>query len=156
RKRSDGTRRRRRRTMNNVIRKSALITGVAMASFGLGSFTQGKVPSFASVVSLGRALQTEAGPTLAAPASAVRAPAAETASASSKVERQRGMGAPSFASLVESVSPAVVHVKVVSAVPTADSQDSPFGQDFPFPGFRWPMPPPSGRRQGTGSGFVIR
>jgi len=63
---------------------------------------------------------------------------------------------PSFAPLVREASPAVVHVKVVSVVKAA--ADGPFGDDSPFPGFRFPVPPSRGEltRQGTGSGFVIR
>src|SRR5437870_4249965 len=35
-------------------------------------------------------------------------------------------------------------------------EERPFGGEGPFRGFRFPMPPPSGRCQGSGSGFVIR
>jgi serine protease Do len=64
---------------------------------------------------------------------------------------------PSFADLASQVSPAVVNIKATSTA-KADFPDQLFGENFPFPGFRTPMPgqPEQYRRQGTGSGFVIR
>jgi serine protease Do len=63
---------------------------------------------------------------------------------------------PSFADLAARVSPAVVNIKVTSIEKTASDQF--FGEDFPFPGFGWNVPqqPRQFKRQGTGSGFIIR
>src|SRR5262245_42514141 len=63
---------------------------------------------------------------------------------------------PSFASLVERVSPSVVHIKVTSIVktnlPDFDEHGAPNG--FPF---AIPIPPGNGLVQrGSGSGFVLR
>jgi serine protease Do len=71
---------------------------------------------------------------------------------------------PSFASLATQVSPAVVYIKIVAVEkaahsgPEFDVPPQPFGEESPFPGFRFPFPPPSRefRRQGSGSGFIIR
>src|SRR5258708_5160440 len=64
---------------------------------------------------------------------------------------------PSFADLAAHVSPAVVNIKVTS-IAKADFPDQLFGENFPFPGFRRPMPqqPEQFKRQGSGSGFIIR
>ena len=64
---------------------------------------------------------------------------------------------PSFADLAARVAPAVVNIKVTSVAKT-DFPDQLFGEDFPFPGFRMPFPqqPRQFKRQGTGSGFIIR
>jgi serine protease Do len=64
---------------------------------------------------------------------------------------------PAFADLAEHVSPAVVNIKV-TAVAKTDLSDEFFGQEFPFPGSRrsLPQPPREFRRQGSGSGFIIR
>ena len=64
---------------------------------------------------------------------------------------------PSFADLAARVAPAVVNIKVTS-IAKADFPDQLFGENFPFPGFRMPMPqqPEQFKRQGTGSGFIIR
>jgi serine protease Do len=64
---------------------------------------------------------------------------------------------PSFAELAARVAPAVVNIKSTSMA-RADFPDQLFGENFPFPGFRNPTPrqPQPFRRQGTGSGFVIR
>jgi len=76
-----------------------------------------------------------------------------------------GRALPSFASLAAEVSPTVVYIKVVAVEKTTQSgpgfgfPPNPFGEDAPFPGFRspFPTPPPGGfRRQGSGSGFIIR
>lgn len=64
---------------------------------------------------------------------------------------------PSFADLAAHVAPAVVNIKVTSVAKT-DFPDQLFGENFPFPGFRMPIPeqPRQFKRQGTGSGFIIR
>jgi serine protease Do len=91
-------------------------------------------------------------------AQAASTPAAFTEPAPAPVA---GRALPSFAGLADTVSPAVVSIKVVSVV-KATQQDMPqefFGQGSPFHGFRMPMPePPAGgfKRQGAGSGFIVR
>jgi serine protease Do len=64
---------------------------------------------------------------------------------------------PSFADLAARVAPAVVNIKVTSDA-KADFPDQLFGENFPFPGFGIPIPqqPEQFKRQGTGSGFIIR
>ncbi len=65
---------------------------------------------------------------------------------------------PSFADLAARVAPAVVNIKVTSVART-DFPDQLFGgENSPFPGFRMPIPeqPQQFKRQGTGSGFIIR
>jgi serine protease Do len=64
---------------------------------------------------------------------------------------------PSFADLAARVAPAVVNIKATTIAKT-DLPDELFGGNSPFPGFRLPIPrqPEQFRRQGTGSGFVIR
>jgi serine protease Do len=64
---------------------------------------------------------------------------------------------PSFADLAARVAPAVVNIKVTS-IAKADFPDQLFDEKFPFPDFRMPMPqrPEQFKRQGTGSGFIIR
>jgi serine protease Do len=71
--------------------------------------------------------------------------------------RSQTNGLPSFADLAAQVAPAVVNIKVMSVAKT-DFPDQLFGENFPFPGFRMPAPqqPEQYRRQGTGSGFIIR
>jgi serine protease Do len=87
----------------------------------------------------------------AAPVSVLAPPAA---SAEPVADRPQALPR-SFAPLVKDVAPAVVHVKVVSVVKAADGFDLPDG--FPFRGFRFPNPPRGeSRREGTGSGFIIR
>jgi trypsin-like peptidase len=51
----------------------------------------------------------------------------------------------------------MVNIKVTS-IAKMDFPDQLFGEEFPFPGFRMPSPqqPRQFRRQGTGSGFIIR
>jgi S1-C subfamily serine protease len=64
-------------------------------------------------------------------------------------------GRPSFASLVERASPAVVHINVTSVVKAATPD---FENGFP-PGFPFspPLPPRGGMTQrGSGSGFILR
>jgi serine protease Do len=76
---------------------------------------------------------------------------AGTAAASSQLS-----SLPSFADLAARVAPAVVNIKVTS-IAKADFPDQLFGENFPIPGFRLPIPhQPEQRRQGTGSGFIIR
>jgi serine protease Do len=77
-------------------------------------------------------------------------------------------GLPSFAGIVASAAPAVVHVGTVSVANTADDDqgsgdpsgdDGPFGPNSPFHGFRMPRDPRFGggeARRGAGSGFIIR
>jgi serine protease Do len=68
---------------------------------------------------------------------------------------------PSFASLADQVSKAVCSIKVV-AVQKATAPgglEEFFGEENPFPGFRMPFPalPHGGfKRQGAGSGFIVR
>lgn len=62
---------------------------------------------------------------------------------------------PSFADLAAKFSPTVVNIKVTKIEPVADD-GSPFGEGFPFPGFGAPAPRGPERRQGAGSGFIIR
>ena len=73
------------------------------------------------------------------------------------VSRGQNGPLPSFAELAAQVSPAVVNIKATSVART-DIPDQFFGENFPFPRFRSPLPqqPQPFRRQGTGSGFVIR
>jgi serine protease Do len=130
--------------MNFRVRKTVLITGLAAASFGLGTLMRGKQVS-------GLAPVSPAGQIAQAPTEAQTTAVKATAPASA------GKELPSFASIVDAAAPAVVHVKVVSAVNTAMPDGGfPFGDDSPFPGFRFPKPPHSGHQLGTGSGFVIR
>jgi serine protease Do len=83
------------------------------------------------------------------------APADAHANDSGDVSRSRNGALPSFADLAARVSPAVVNIKVTSVAKT-DFPDQLFGENFPFPGFRIPTPQQAPRRQGTGSGFIIR
>jgi serine protease Do len=73
----------------------------------------------------------------------------------------------SFAALVDHVSPAVVHIKVISVVKAANQmqgippewfgqgQSGPGDEDSPFRGFPFGGQP-GGRQSGQGSGFIIR
>jgi serine protease Do len=77
-------------------------------------------------------------------------------------------GLPSFAGIVASAAPAVVHVGTVSVANTADDDsgsgdpsddDAPSGPGGPFRGFRMPRDPRFGggeARRAAGSGFIIR
>lgn len=109
--------------------------GLAASSFGLGAFSWSA-----------RSDAAETAPE--APA------AATTAAANAEAPSPIGRGAPSFASIARAVSPAVVHVKVVSVVNASGAGQMPF--PFPFggngPHGGAPMPR---RQQGSGSGFVI-
>jgi len=123
-------------------RKKVFFAGITAAAFGLGAATG-----------------THAHPgLLTRPVAAAVVPAASPDSADPT--GTPGGTLPSFVSLVEAVSPAVVHVKVVSIVKTSGPEESspfPFGEDGPFPSFRLPQrqQPPS-RQLGAGSGFIIR
>jgi serine protease Do len=129
--------------MQSGIRKNALVAGVAAAAFGLGAAT-------GSWAHPGLFTHAAVEPTVV-PATTSESPDSATTP---------GRTLPSFVSLVEAVSPAVVHVKVVSVVKTTVPDGNfpfPFGEDSPFPGFRFPpLQPPSGRQLGAGSGFIIR
>src|SRR5262249_22726547 len=68
---------------------------------------------------------------------------------------------PSFANLADQLSHAVVSIKVISVqkATTPDGLNEFFGQNGPFHGFGMPFPaPPQGefKRQGAGSGFIVR
>ena len=78
------------------------------------------------------------------------------AHASAAVAPSRNDALPSFADLATRVSPAVVNIRAISVV-KSDFPDQLFGENAPF-GFGMPAPrqPEQFRRQGTGSGFVIR
>jgi len=73
------------------------------------------------------------------------------------ISGNRNAALPSFADLAARVSPAVVNIKV-SSIAKTDFPDQLFGENSPFPGFRVPIPeqPHQYRRQGSGSGFIIR
>ena len=109
-----------------------LIVGTLVASVAVGGF------------SLGRLTQLDRAQAEPPPQSAPATPA----------------GLPSFASLAPQVSPAVVHIKVV----TLEQVDFQHGRGFPpgpfgGPRFRspFPFPQPSPRPQrGSGSGFIVR
>jgi serine protease Do len=79
------------------------------------------------------------------------------AQANAAVAPARNGALPSFADLATRVSPAVVNIKVMSIVKT-NSPDQLFGENSPFWGFDIPgsRQPEQFKRQGTGSGFVIR
>jgi serine protease Do len=84
--------------------------------------------------------------------------AAETrARESAGAPRSRSEALPSFADLAARVSPSVVNIKVTSIAKT-DFPDQLFGDNFPFPGFRMagPQPRQPFKRQGAGSGFILR
>jgi len=133
--------------MRNLMRNTVGLTIVAAASFGLGAVTRSGY-LWPQVAALVRGHASAA--VVPGPVDPVPQPKSEPVS-------NGAGGLPSFAKVVEAASPAVVHVKVVSIVKTgAVADEFPFGEESPFPGFRAPAPPSSGRQQGTGSGFVIR
>lgn len=113
------------------------LTGAAAAALAIGGFTFGRTTHVD---------QVQANPDDAKTA-AVTTPS--------------GRALPSFASLAAQASPAVVFIKAVVVEkagqpgPGFGMPPSPFGDDSPFP-FRPPTPPGGGRRQGSGSGFIIR
>jgi len=126
--------------MKAHLRTTMVVTALTAAGFGLGRVSRDtQIPRFGFDAAMPAEVHAE-------PAAAVATAAAPPTS---------GAGLPSFASVIEAAAPAVVHVKVVSAVNTAADGRFPFGEGSPFPGFRLPQPPPSGRQQGTGSGFII-
>ena len=85
------------------------------------------------------------------------APADAHANDSPARSRSQNGALPSFADLAAQASPAVVNIKATSIAKT-DFPDQLFGENFPFPGFRMPIPrqPEQFKRQGTASGFIIR
>ena len=79
------------------------------------------------------------------------------------VATQSGRALPSFATLAAQASPSVVYIKVTAVEKTMEegsgSGPNPFGPGAPpfFGRPPFPMPPQGGgRRQGSGSGFIIR
>lgn len=113
-----------------------VLTGAVAASLAIGGFT------------FGRFSQIEH----------VQADPPENKTAVGTIPSGRAL--PSFAGLASQASPSVVYIKVVSVEKTQGgpgfgSPPNPFGENSPFP-FRPPVPPGGGRRQGSGSGFVIR
>ena len=114
--------------------KKKALAGVMAASLVLGGFA------------LGRGTRVER----------VQADSSDSSSAAVPPSSDRAL--PSFASLTAQASPAVVHIKVVAVEKAAQPglgfsvPPDPFGEDAPFP----PPPPGRFRRQGSGSGFVIR
>lgn len=129
--------------MQSGTRKKLFLTGVVAAAFGLGAATG----------------------TRAHPELLIRPVAEAAVVPATRPERADPTGAPgrtlpSFVSLVEAVSPAVVHVKVVSVLKTNGTDGGfpfPFGGGSPFHGFRLPpTQPPSGRQLASGSGFILR
>ena len=119
--------------------KRISIVGLAVASFGLGAATMREQRVTGSDT-----------PVAIAPPPAASAPALPSAGAQPL----------SFVALAERVSPAVVHVKVVSVVNASNDLPPgfPFGPDGPFGFFGFPGPRGGAphRQQGTGSGFVIQ
>jgi serine protease Do len=85
-------------------------------------------------------------PTVTAPAPVVAPVAASTAEPGRR---------PSFANLVSAVEPAVVHIRTTAVMKTMGEDEMP-PQFREFFGQRGMRPQPPQRRQGTGSGFVIR
>ena len=123
----------------------------------MDTFKKAVVSTLASVLvlggyALGRATD---------PAQAVAAPpAAQAANTAVVPATSDARTLPSFARLADEVSPAVVSIKVVSIQKAAQPGMPPdfFGEGAPH-GFRGPFPaPPSGgfKRQGAGSGFIVR
>lgn len=120
--------------------KIKALAGTLSASLAVGGFL------------LGRMTQTD------------RAQAQTETAPAPAVATQSGRALPSFATLAAHASPSVVYIKVTSVAKSGQEgpgfggpPSGPFG-DSPFP-FR--MPPPGGprgdfRRQGSGSGFIIR
>src|SRR5215471_20953461 len=124
-----------RRNENMSMKKKAL-TGAIAASLAVGGFTFGRVTQ-------GDRVQADP---MEGKTAAVTTPS--------------GRALPSFANLAAQASPSVVFVKVVSVEKAAQDGPgfgfpNPFGEHSPFP-FHSPFPPGGGRRQGSGSGFVIR
>jgi len=116
------------KSLKTVIVATALATGLVGGGFAIGRANQ----------------------TLAAPADVHE-------NGSPALSGAQRMSLPSFADLAARVSPTVVNIKVTS-VEKAAFPDQSFGEDFPFPGFGFPVPQPPQqfKRQGAGSGFIIR
>ena len=116
------------KSLKTVIVASVLACGMAGGGFAIGRASQGSGP-----------------------------PADEQRNASPTVSEAQRTSLPSFADLAARVSPTVVNIKVTSVEKTA-LPGLPFGEDFPSPWFgpQIPQSPEQFKRQGTGSGFVIR
>jgi serine protease Do len=119
-------------------KKTALISTVS-AALALGGFAFGRF--------------TQPGPVQAQPAES-NPPAVAT---------QSGRALPSFATLATQASPSVVYIKVTAVEKTMEEGQgfgpNPFGPGGPPFFGRPPFPEPPqgrGRRQGSGSGFIIR
>ena len=88
---------------------------------------------------------------------------AQSAESNAVVEAtQSGRALPSFAALAQQASPSVVYIKVTAIEKTMEDEPgsglNPFGPGGPlfFGRPPFPGPPGRGRRQGSGSGFIIR
>jgi len=127
--------------------KTGVLAGALTTSLAAGSFALGRV--------------TQTAPAIGSPPPAVEA-VEKVEKVATSTTPATSHGLPSFASLVEKVSPAVVHIKVTSVVKTAGGESGLppglFGEDGPFEGFGSRGMPPRGRstQRGAGSGFVIR
>src|SRR5262245_2806832 len=136
----------RRTPFMDLHRTNQVLAGALAACLGAGGFAAGRL------------LHTEAAQAAPPAAPAPEHPADSTAA----------RGLPSFAGIVSSAAPAVVHIRTVSVVNASDDDgpdmfggdDGPFGPNGPFRGFRPPRGPhgnPGGQRAtATGSGFVIQ
>ncbi len=120
--------------------KKTAVTGAVAASLAIGGFIFGRVTQVEHV---------QADP---------------TESRTAAVATPSGRALPSFANLAAEASPSVVYIKAVvvektrQGGPGFEFPPSPFGEHSPFP-FHSPFPPGGpggGRRQGSGSGFIIR
>ena len=132
--------------MKTTFARGALITVTAVALTACG-FAAGRFAP--SSLAIGQAPPVAVAAESHSDAPATTQPAVET------------VGRPSFASLVERTSPAVVHINVTSVVKTAMpdmDEDNPFNGS-PFNGlpFAIPVPPHKGMVQkGAGSVFILR
>ena len=107
--------------------KEVIVAGVVVAGLGVGGFVAGRM---------------------------TQVPFAG-ANMNSPVATAVNRSLPSFADLAAKFSPAVVNIKVSKLEPVL-SEETPFGGEFPFPGFGGPVPRGPEKRQGAGSGFIIR
>jgi len=114
-------------------RKTLIVAAVLACGIAGGGFA------------IGRASQRSAVPGNVAPNASPAVPGAQQASL------------PSFAELAARVSPTVVNIKVIS-IEKAGLPGQSFGEVFPFPwlGPQIPQSPEQFKRQGAGSGFIIR